>query len=1150
MYPKSINFTLFAYELVKVSRIISFVFCFFCLFAWVQAQQPTWKNPNFRTQTFEASDSVQLDLFGALSEGFVLVDSLGKPVSADYYTVDFRQEKIYFHSFPTQKITAQYFLHPQLKRENFARDTAYIYQSKKVDVFHQFENKNLQQNKPIFEGLESKGSLVRGVRFGNSQSASVQSSLDLQLSGKLSDDIQVTAAIADNNVPIESDGYTQSLQEFDKVYIELASKNSKIRAGHIDLNTQNDYFNNFNQKVTGVLLETKIEDEDSSTKIFASGSLTRGEFYTQNFNGQDGNQGPYQLRGNHAELYVIVISGSERVYIDGILVERGEDKDYVINYNTGELTFTNKRLITSNTRISVEYLYNSRNYTQLLVYGGVEHRAEKWGISGHFYSNSDSKNNTLSSDLSDEDKRILNEAGNDVTKMISVSAIPSTYDSNKVLYEKVDENGQIIYRYSTNVNAELYQVSFSYVGPNQGNYQTTNLSQNGKVYEYVAPVAGVLQGDYEPIKRLVAPKKLQMYTVNSVYQLDEESTVGVDVALSNQDLNLFSSLDDEENIGYAARLYGNKIFTTENWKISPKVSFEFWNENFVTTQRIREVEFQRDFNLDEAQQQVQQTLFSAGVDASYRNQFRLHYLANYLAFKDLYKGLKNDVGANYQTEKHQATVELSYLKAEKNQDKTTFLRYNANYHYSVSEKYWVGTQFIGEKNEWATKKSLSENSFWWNEFRLKAGRRDTLKLAMNLTLYTRKDDSVRWQQWNSMQRSNGVIMESEVLRRNTHQLAFNFHYRNVNYQNSTAADEQFMTGALKWYKSFLDDGIQLNLDYELGSGVEAQREFQYVRVADGMGIYKWTDYNGDGIEQIDEFDVAEFADQANYIRVYTNTINYLKTNKNKLNFWVRIRPKNMLRTENNFMSRWLLQTSIFSTNSTLKEGNTLLFNPFEKSATTLGNTRNFKGILFFNQGMQYRWQATYTYNQQTAKTYVYTGAEYRDQMLHNLRVRYRILANFYANTEAEKSEVQSDSDSFVNRRYSLDQYKISPSIELQNGRNLTTSLSYIYQNKKNKTGVESLKQNELKTDLQWTLASKMSVFGTMSYINNRFVGNQESVVGNQMMEGLRAGNNIVWQLQIQRQISSFLQLNLSYDGRKNESTSTIHTGSVQLQARF
>lgn len=112
------------------------------------------------------------------------------------------------------------------------------------------------------------------------------------------------------------------------------------------------------------------------------------------------------------------------------------------------------------------------------------------------------------------------------------------------------------------------------------------------------------------------------------------------------------------------------------------------------------------------------------------------------------------------------------------------------------------------------------------------------------------------------------------------------------------------------------------------------------------------------------------------------------------------------------------------------------------------------------------------------------------------------------------------------------------------------SLSYIYQNKKNKTGVESLKQNELKTDLQWTLASKMSVFGTMSYINNRFVGNQESVVGNQMMEGLRAGNNIVWQLQIQRQISSFLQLNLSYDGRKNESTSTIHTGSVQLQARF
>lgn len=94
--------------------------------------------------------------------------------------------------------------------------------------------------------------------------------------------------------------------------------------------------------------------------------------------------------------------------------------------------------------------------------------------------------------------------------------------------------------------------------------------------------------------------------------------------------------------------------------------------------------------------------------------------------------------------------------------------------------------------------------------------------------------------------------------------------------------------------------MTVNLFYELGSGMEPQREFEYVKVTDGMGIYKWTDYNGDGLEQLDEFEIAEYQDEANYIRVYTNTINYLKTNKNNLNLSVRIKPRELLNSENEF----------------------------------------------------------------------------------------------------------------------------------------------------------------------------------------------------------------------------------------------------------
>src|SRR5690606_21225061 len=383
-----------------------------------------------------------------------------------FYKVDFASGKLVFdESLNGQNLTVSYFVHPDLQQESvFSKDTALIIEPTQENKYYALSEEFRETKKP-FDGLNSRGSLVRGIRFGNNQSASVQSALDLQLTGNLTDEIGINAVISDNNVPIQADGYTQQLQEFDKVYVELFNKNSKVRAGHIDLIQENDFFGNFTQKVTGLQVGTELtHNNDSKTRVSVAGSVTRGEFATKKFIGQNGNQGPYRLSGNNNELYIIIVSGSERIYLDGVLLTRGENQDYVINYNTSELTFTRNPMTTDNSRITVEYLYANRSYSQFLMYAGVEHESEKFSIAGHFYSNGDSKNNPLNENLSDADKQILAEAGNNPEEMYNTTAVPADYDPDKNLYRKILVDGVEAFEYSEDPNEELYQVTFTYTG--------------------------------------------------------------------------------------------------------------------------------------------------------------------------------------------------------------------------------------------------------------------------------------------------------------------------------------------------------------------------------------------------------------------------------------------------------------------------------------------------------------------------------------------------------------------------------------------------------------------------------------------------------------------------------------------------------------
>ena len=309
--------------------------------------------------------------------------------------------------------------------------------------------------------------------------------------------------------------------------------------------------------------------------------------------GNEGNQGPYKILGPNNEPAIVMIANSESVYVNGVKIEAGENKEYTIDYNLSEITFNTTFPITNDMRIWVEFQYSDRNYTRFVTYEQAKYTSEKLNINGYFYSENDAKNQPLQQVLSENQKEILANAGNNTNLMVSESAFLDEYSENKVLYKKSIRGAIEFFEYSTNPIEDLYTVRFTNVGSNKGDYILSRTVSSGNIYEYV----GINLGDYNPIIKLVAPSKVQVFVVKSDYNPNKKTTIQSEIALSNNDANLFSTIDDTENKAIAAKIGWQQILIDKKWQLKSTINHEYVQQNFNTEQGWEPVEFNRDWNL-------------------------------------------------------------------------------------------------------------------------------------------------------------------------------------------------------------------------------------------------------------------------------------------------------------------------------------------------------------------------------------------------------------------------------------------------------------------------------------------------------------------------------------------------------------------------
>lgn len=1129
----------------------SFLWLLLSLFSGVFAQEI--ETPYKNKKLPFSKDTIAIDNVSINQSFFKLLDKQGNAIDTSFYKVDFKKAKLIFKNNYVSKdsITIRYLKFPEFLTKTYTiYDDARVV-SNEAGNLYVVKKDNVKPFKP-FDGLNTSGSITRGITMGNNQNSTVNSNLDLQITGKLSDKVSLRASIQDSNIPLQNGGYSQKLDEFDQIFIELFSDKWNIRAGDLFLENRQSQFLNFNKKVQGLSTHFTFGTPENKTEIFAAGAVVRGQYAKSSFTGQEGNQGPYKLKGNNGELYVLVISGSERVYVNGILLKRGENNDYIIDYNAGEIKFTSLFPITSEMRIVIEYQYSDRSYTRFVTYGGVNHQEEKWSLGGYLYSESDVKNQPLQQNLSVEQVAILQNAGDDATLMTAPSAYADSYSENKILYKKVTIGSVEVFQYSNVSSDVLYNVKFSLVGNNLGNYILANNAAVGKIYEYVAPIGGIPQGNYEPITRLIAPTKIQMATVLGKFNPSEKTIADFEVAISNNDLNLFSKVDDSNNKGIASKFNVKQRLFSGKYNVDTFANYQLIQNNFKTIERLFTIEFNRDWNLTNSS--GTKSLLTSGLIFNFKEKGTAKYQLEKLDLSDTFSGTKHLLQLNFKTKKLTLQQNSSYLKSSGSISNTNFLRNQTRGKYNF-KKNWIGSSFRLEDNQekLVASNQLSTLSQRFSEVGAFIGRGDSTRVYAEMGYLHRNNDSLQSGFLKRVNTSDSYYLKSKLVQNKTTNLSLFVNYRRLTFTDLTKPNEPSLNSRLLYNDSFWEQMIQTNTAYETASGTIAQQEFTYLQVNPGQGIYMWNDYNGNGIQELQEFEVAPFPDLAKYVRVFLPNQIFVKTHQNKFSesITLNLSKWNNKKGLKKLFSHFYNQTAFSLDRKIERNSDNFNLNPFTTNADNLlGLNTSFRNSLFYNRGKQ-KHSVTYTYLESRVKSLLSIGSQENNSSSNQLQYVHLLQKSWLFTMDISEYESNSVSDNYSSRNFELNSYSLAPKLSYLFSNNKSLSLFCEFKNKENLINdKETLKQQRIGISFNYLGNNKITLNGEFSLYNNVFVGNQISPVAFQMLEGLQAGKNSTWRLLLQKNLTQYLDININYQGRKSATSNTIHTGNIQLRAFF
>ena len=438
------------------------------------------------------------------------------------------------------------------------------------------------------------GAIFRSISISPNSGTIMNGGLQLNLQGKLSEEMTINGVLSDQNTPIQPEGDTRSLSEIDKVFIEVKHPTATIKAGDIDLKLRNGRYQRHDRRLEGVNFSSSGKERNASAVVGSA----RGKFHTMAFRGEDQNQGPYRLTGKDGGRRIMITAGSEKVWLNGDRLNRGESADYSIDYGQSELTFTPRHLIDSNSRINVEFEYSDFGFQRQVASAGA---SKKWGgekvaVAINWIREADNISGNTFFPLTSEDRTLLATSGG--SSIVRSLAVPDS-SGEYVRTVNPDNPDDSIFIYSiTGFDEQRYSVGFHNAGA-AGLYARRVTAEGRLYFEYIPESERKQYTDlYVPWKMLSAPQMQQVANMTAAFKLADQTDLSIEMAGSGLNPNrLAQGVTSSGGVAGEISISHKSELPAQLGAIVINAETRGAGSGFMSLQRESPVEFWREWNL-------------------------------------------------------------------------------------------------------------------------------------------------------------------------------------------------------------------------------------------------------------------------------------------------------------------------------------------------------------------------------------------------------------------------------------------------------------------------------------------------------------------------------------------------------------------------